>query len=171
MKKAIEEFTGTIGVGFMSFLGLLLIIDSKWSFWQHVEFLTGTDSWGVFAAIPLLVINYIVGLITIEFAELIGSSLNWKAYINFRDHLQRVVEIDSDLLSARYSEVLQNRRILLGSSIGFLVLGIGVCAEGRTIKEGVEVMGYIGLAGGIILATLCPFIASRIQSRFNRRMF
>jgi hypothetical protein len=87
MKKIIEEFTGTIGVGCLITLGLFFLTDSQFRYWAYIEGLMKTNSWGVLVSVPLLIVNYILGLIIIEIGELIFPRLYAKnVQKQFKEH-------------------------------------------------------------------------------------
>lgn len=54
--------------------------------------------------------------------------------------------------------------LLYGCSVAFLLLGIGSWVEVNMMGR-FSFVGYVGLAGGIAIATLCPIIASRLQTQ------
>jgi hypothetical protein len=168
MKKIIEEFTGTIGVGCLLSLGLFFLTDSKFRYWIYIEELTKTNSWGILVSVPLLIINYILGLITIEIGELIFPHVYAKnIQKQFREHFGTVIEFDNRFLADKYNEINQNKRILNGSSIACILIGIGVFFEGLPLSSGYRIIGVIGLIGCLIIAGICPFISKTIQSNFN----
>ncbi|MBK8506049.1 MAG: hypothetical protein IPL46_29950 [Saprospiraceae bacterium] len=148
MKKVIEEFTGTIGVGCLVSLGLFFLTDSVFRYWIFIEELMVTNSWGVLVSIPILIINYILGLITIEFGELLFPKLYAKEIQQkFEDNFIRIVSKNREPLTSKYNEVHQNRRILNGSSIGLVLIGMGVVLEGLPLIYDYKIIGFIGFMG------------------------
>jgi len=169
MKKVIEEFTGTIGVGCLVMLSLFFLTDSIFRYWHHMEDLTHTNSWSILISVPILIVNYIFGVIVIEIGELlIPKRYESKVHDEFDNKILLVIEKDSDFLTSRYSDIWQSKRILNGSSIAFVFLGIGVFFEGVAVNGGFMIIGVIGLAGSFVLAAICPYISARTQKKFNQ---
>lgn len=111
MKKVIEELTGTIGVGCLVSLGLFFLTDSMFRYWIIIEALMKTNSWDLLILAPILIINYIFGLITIEFGELIFPHFYAKnIQQNFDDHFIRIVSINNAPLTNKYNEAYQNKK-------------------------------------------------------------
>lgn len=169
MKKAIEEFTGTIGVGCLVSLGLFFLTDSQFRYWNAIEQLMGTNSWGVLVSIPILIVNYILGLITIELGEIfLPKLMKKKVQKEFQENFKKVARVNNELISSRYNEVYQNKRILNGSSIGFILISIGVFLEGIDFWGELRIIGIIGMAGSLIVTGICPLIGLKIQAKFNQ---
>ncbi len=169
MKKAIEEFTGTVGVGFLVSLGLFFLTDSQFKYWYTIEQLMGTKSWGILISVPILIVNYIFGLITIELGEIFFPKLiRKKDQVEFQENFIKVARVNNELITSRYNEVYQNKRILNGSSIGFILISIGVFLEGIDYWGELRIIGIIGMAGSLIVTGICPIIGLRIQIKFNK---
>ena len=71
------------------------------------------------------------------------------------------------MVSSRYNEIYQNKRILNGTSIGFILIGIGIFFEGSALSGEFKIIGLIGLIGSFIIAWICPIISKKIQDKFN----
>jgi hypothetical protein len=171
MKKTLDELTGTIGVGCLVSLGLYFLTDSQFNYWYTVEQLMKTNTWGVLISIPILIVNYILGLITIEIGEIFIPILFRKKDLQeFYQNFKKVARIGNELIAARYNEVYQNKRILNGSAIGFVLISIGVFLEGINLGIDYQIIGFIGMMGSLILTGLCSFISYRIQSKFNKTL-
>ncbi|ANQ49881.1 hypothetical protein MY04_2512 [Flammeovirga sp. MY04] len=169
MKKVLEEFTGTIGVGFLISLGLFFLTDSQFKYWSSIESLMETKTWGVLTSVPILIINYIFGLITIELCELFLPILfNRKEALKFNDNFIIVSKLNNELLTSQYNEVKQNKRILNGSFLGLILISIGVFLEGDLFLGDLKVIGIIGMIGSLILTIICPLISITIQKKFNK---
>ena len=142
MKKVIEEFTGTIGVGCLVSLGLFFLTDGLFRYWIFIEELMATNSWGVLVSIPILIVNYIFGLITIELGELLFPKFYAKKIQqDFEDNFTKIVSKNIEPLTSKYNEVHQNKRILNGSSIGLALIGVGVVLEGLPLMYGHRIFG------------------------------
>ena len=157
------------GVGFLVSLGLFFLTDSQVGYWGHIEYLAGTNSWGILASVPILIVNYIMGLIVIEIAEVAYLNLIYRRLqVEFQNSFKNIAQLNNEFVSARYTEVYQNKRILNGSSIGFMVISMGVFLEAVKLGGSMQLVGMIGMLGSLSLAIICPVISLRIQSEFNQ---
>lgn len=171
MNKVIEEFTGTIGVGFLVSLGLFFFTDSQYYYWPAIEELMGTNSWSVMVSIPILIVNYILGLIIIEISEIIFPLIFAKDIQDvFSSNFEKVAKFESDFVASRYNEVYQNKRILNGSSIGFFIIAFGIFLESLNVNGMLKLIGIIGAIGSVIIGVICPLISVKIQSKINLRI-
>lgn len=59
-------FAGAAGVGALCFLGIFLLLDGlSPGVFPTVEFYARTATWGIVAAVPVLAITYVVGLLAL----------------------------------------------------------------------------------------------------------
>ncbi len=137
MKKVIEEFTGTIGVGCLVMLGIFFLTDSFFRYWYLIEGLMHTNSWSILVSVPILIVNYIFGVIVIEIRELlIPKYYRSTVHNEFDENMMFVVQKNNDFLSSRYSDIWQSKRVLNGSAIAFVLVGMGVFLEGLPLNFG-----------------------------------
>ncbi len=169
MNKVLDEFTGIIGVGCLVSLGLFFLTNSQYDYWHTIEHLMETNSWGILVSIPILIVNYILGLITIELGEIIMPMvIKNKNIKDFQDNFGKIAKINNEFITARYNEVYQNKRILNGSSIGFILVSVGVFLEGIDLWRDYRIIGIIGMVGSLIITCICSLISIRIQYKFNK---
>ena len=167
MKKALEDFTGTLGIGYLFSLGLFLLMDSSYKIHSSVQHVSTLKTWEILAAIPLLMVIYIIGIVVIELSEIILPGFFFKkTQKSFSAIIAKVVKHESELLQTRYLIVLQHRRILNAGFLAFLVAGIGSYLDGVIYSEKTKLFGLAGLIVAIILAIGCPLISVRVQKNF-----
>jgi hypothetical protein len=159
-KPALEEVSGYLGVGSLELLGAFFIVDGATNFQPVAESVFKTTTWTLIATVPLLVIFYVLGLV---------SSLGAEAAINrivrpaLTAELFAVVSTSgNELLVQRYADVERHTRLLHGCALAFLFLALGCWSEVRMLGE-FGFVGYLCLAGGLLLSILCPLLASRLQ--------
>ena len=74
--------------------------------------LMSTKTWGVLITVPILIFNYIIGLIIIELSEIIYPKLvKINLQSEFRDNFKKVALQKNEFVTTRYREVCQNKRI------------------------------------------------------------
>ena len=120
-------------------------------------------------SVPILILNYILGLITIEIGEIIFPKISGrKIQFDFENNFRKVAKFGNELIANRYNEIYQNKRILNGATIGFIVTAIGIFLEGIIFTGVFRTIGFIGLIGSFSVACLCQIISVKIQSKFNK---
>lgn len=171
MKKVLEEFTGILGIGYLFALGLFFIVDSMYKIHDNVNYVAGLKTWNILASIPLLMVAYILGLIVIQASELVIPNILFpNIQKGFNRLLPKMIEKNSELLNNRYMEVFQNKRILNGGFVSFLIVGIGAYMDGNVYSGNAEIFGFVGLCGALATAIICPLISVRIQSQFMKEI-
>src|SRR5262245_57925422 len=117
-----------------------------------MEELTKTNSWGILISLPILILNYILGLITIEIGDIVFPKVYAKkTQQQFNDNFMKIIDLNNEMLSSRYNEIYQNKRILNGSSIGFILIGVGIFFEGLPLVWMFKMLGFIGFIGSFII--------------------
>ena len=86
----------------------------------------------------------------------------------FQDNFANIAKINNEFITSRYNEVYQNERILNGSSIGFILISVGVFLEGIDLWRDYRIIGIIGMIGSLIVTCFCSLISIKIQSKFNK---
>ena len=74
-KLNIESFTGLLAVGSIGVLGVFLIVDGRTNIYVIFEEYGKSTSWGIFAAVPLLVLSYLLGLFLSQLSEMLFSNI------------------------------------------------------------------------------------------------
>src|SRR6185436_16121358 len=92
--EALGSFAGATGVGALCLLAMFLFIDGRArNLFPTVEVYAKTATWGIVAAVPVLAISYIAGLLVISGAECaVSRSFGPRAETEFAD-LARVSKI------------------------------------------------------------------------------
>jgi hypothetical protein len=112
--QSIQGFAGASGVGVLCLAGLLLGASSFATNLPVVATdLLASSNWSAVAALPLIVVAYVIGLLAIALV----------------DGVTRLTSSDISALSngavaARYGQLEQEAEILSGSVVGFLLLGV-----------------------------------------------
>ena len=159
-KPALEEVSGYLGVGSLQLLGAFFIIDGATNFVPFIEPIFKTTTWTLLATVPLLVISYILGLISSLGAEAIVTRVVQPPLT--AELFAAVSASGNDMLVQRYIDVERHTRLLHGCIVSFVVLALGCWSEvGMLNKFGF--IGYLCLAGGLVIALLCPVLAWRLQ--------
>lgn len=143
---------GPTGVGALCILSAFLFLDGRApSLFPTVEFYAKTATWGIVAAVPVLVISYIIGLFVITGAELIIQPAFGPSFSIEAGDLARVggVSTEKSALVQAYVQLRQDRGILGGSSLALLLLGIGALSE---------IPNLLHLRGPIIVMAILTFL-------------
>lgn len=161
-KPTIEEVSGFLGIGSLEILGIFFILDGTSNFLQFIELYAKTSAWAILVTIPLLVVSYVFGVI---------SSLGVQALLErfFPSKLTpmlfcMVSESRNDALMQKYLDAERHSLFLHGCTAAFLLLAVGSWAEVDMMKP-FGFVGYIGMLGGVAVASLCPVLAYRLQNQ------
>lgn len=159
-KPTLEEVTGYLGIGSLEILGMFFIIDGRANFVPFAEPIVSTTVWALLATVPLLVVSYVLGLI---------SSLAAEAILTHVMPRSRMAELFADIstsgiepLIQRFADVERHSRFLYGCTFAFIVLAIGCWSEVAMLDR-FGFVGYLCLAGGIVISFICPLLALRLQ--------
>jgi hypothetical protein len=158
---SLGTFAGAAGVGALCILGVFLLLDGRApTLFPTVEEYAKTATWGVVAAVPVLAIAYVIGLVLITascFAVrgVFGPSLLEEAADTAR--VSNVSAKDS-VLAQEYTRLKQERDVLGGASLALLVLAIGALSETKNLDHLKLVIG-VAAAGAIIAAVALLFSA------------
>jgi hypothetical protein len=159
-KPAVEEVSGFLGVGSLQILGVFFILDGTSGFLAFVETYAKTSAWAILVTVPLLVVAYVFGII---------SSMGTQALLErfFPSELtpalfRSVSESNNEALMQKWLDAEHHGLLLHGCVAAFLLLAVGSWAEVPMMAP-FGFVGYVGLFGGVAIATLCPVLAHRIQ--------
>lgn len=159
-KPALEEVSGYLGVGSLQLLGAFFIVDGSTNFVPFAETTFKTNTWALLATVPLLVVSYVLGLVSSLGAEAAITRIVRPA---LTPELFAVVSgSGNELLIQRYVDVERHTRLLHGCTLAFILLGMGCWSEVGMLGE-FGFVGYLCLAGGLLLSALCPLLALRLQ--------
>lgn len=158
----IEEVSGYLGVGSLVVLGALFVVDGAANLVPFLETVFRTTTWTLLAAVPMLVISYVLGLVSSLGAELMLRPL--LPTVLTPDHFRAVSQSGNEMLIHKYGEVERHTRLLFGCSVAFVILGLGCWSETRLLGDFAWI-GYLCLAVALALAVLCPLLAQHLQRR------
>jgi len=168
--EALGTFAGPTGVGALFFLGVFLILDGRApQLFPAFETYAGTSSWAIIAAIPLLAISYLAGLVLMTGASAavrgtFGPATQEEANDTYSVSSKPAKE---SVIAQRYSQLQQDKDILAGAAFSLVVLALGALSEARTLKWQNGIDGWL-VAVGVCLALLgavALFLAAGTRAR------
>ena len=77
LKSSLENLTGMLSVGSLWLLGAFLFLDGRTDIFHVLETYGKSTSWALVAAVPTLVIAYVLGVFAVTAATLILSQIRW----------------------------------------------------------------------------------------------
>src|SRR6185436_12363728 len=163
---SLGAFAGATGVGALCILGVFLFLDGRApTLFPTIEEYAKTATWGVVAAIPVLAIAYVIGLVLITascFAVrgVFGPSLPNEAADTARVSL---VAIKESVLTQEYLQLKQERDVLGGAALSLIVLAIGAISDSRNLPHLKSIV--IGAAVATLVAAIALFFASGLKNR------
>ena len=132
------SFAGATGVGALCVLAMFLFFDGRASnLLPNVEAYAKTATWAIVAAVPVLAMSYIVGLLLISGAEsAVARTFGPTADVELAD-LARVAKLPAkdSVAVQRFAQLRQDRAILAGSAVALLLLAFGALSEIRNLPE------------------------------------
>ena len=156
-------FAGATGVGALCVLGVFLVLDGRApELFPTLETYAKTATWGIVAAVPVLAVAYVVGLLAIAgtgaavealYGDVVGRGA--------RDVLSMFAIPKDSLVATAYLELRQRQELLGGSAIGVLLLALGAFSERRNLPE---VRGAVTVAGSLALVAALLCLAGSVAS-------
>ena len=143
-------------------LGIFLILDGRApNLFPTVEFYAKTSTWGIVAAIPVLAVAYVLGLL------LIGcSSLLFKAipFVNSAGEITDLIKIgrtDNSAITKRYFQLLHDQEILSGSALALILLTAGALSEIRNLRRMKSLIIIMALAAFLVAIAVFFFAMAK----------
>jgi hypothetical protein len=155
-----EAFALASALGSLTLLGGFLIVDGFVNMFRLVEDYTKTSTWTLIAAVPFVVLTYLLGL----FVELFSSAIfprlmtflatrSWE--LTEQDDFLVVANLGNESMMQRYSALVRDRKLLDGAAVPLLLLACGAFSEkerlmrevGRSIGPVITLIGVVALAG------------------------
>ena len=164
-KKSVEGVTGTLGIGALHILGLFFILDGKMNFLSFIEQYSKTASWEIFVTIPMIVISYILGILSIITSEIIFYPIYIRS-IDIDKIFIKIINSKNNYLIQKYQEIDDYKKILGGSALSFITLSFGSLSEIRMMGE-FNLVGYLGFIFAIIASILCVFLSTKIIKKID----
>ena len=163
-KQTIGDITGYLGLGSLAILGLFLILDGRMDILGLIEQYASTSTWSAVVAIPILVVAYLLGVIVVTISDIVFDSKFEQVYPQ-TSLFTSVATSENETVIEKYVELERVRRLMVGSILPFLLLGLGSLSEVKNIPVGREPVGYLGLLLGLSAAVFCPFVARRVYKK------
>lgn len=163
-KPALESLTGQLAIGSLCLLGIFLIVDGRTNAFLIVEEYSNSSTWGIVAAIPVVVVTYILGVFAGQLAELAFSRLPGFRRQSDEQEFVNVCESAIEPIIERYMELKRLQKLLEGAALGFFLICLGALSEIR-LMAGWESIAYISAGLALFAALLCPYFAFRIAKR------
>lgn len=129
---SLATVAGPTGVGAMCMLGVFLFLDGRApSLFPTVETYAKTATWGVVAAVPVLVMAYLLGLFLSSGAVLAVQFLFGPGAEAETLDIARIASLSAEKSVAvqYFMQLRQDRAALAGSSIALVVLFAGALSE------------------------------------------
>ena len=164
-KSSIDELSGFLGVGSLQLLAIFFILDGTTGFLKFLEDYAHTNTWSILVSLPLLVVAYVFGLISCLGMEAIFEGI-WQSSLR-AEIFYKVTESKNETLLQKYLDAERHIQLLNGCVAAFVLLGIGSLAEVRQMPS-YEVVGYLGLGGGLLTAILCRVLCWRLERKIHR---
>jgi hypothetical protein len=166
-KTSIEELSGTLAIGSLSFLGIFLIIDRFTDLWSLFDHYTASPTWAITFAVPTIVLTFALGLLIVSISELLFSIILKRRPSDETDDFLTVAALNNDAITERYGNLLRLKVFYQGCSLSLLVLALGVLCATRWIP-GYEIFAVIMAFGCSGFAATCPYLAKRINEQIIR---
>jgi len=163
-KLTSTDFTSALAVGALVCLGVFFVVDHFMNLWVFFEEYSNNTTWKIVIALPVLIINYVAGVICINVAAIVFDRLK---IINEKEELSRFISIagtENEAYIQKYIDLERLLQFFKGCTLGFLILGIGTFFTSKWL-HGYESFAYLFGVAMIVIAAACPFIAMKYQSR------
>jgi len=160
---SITIVAGPAGVGALFMLGVFLFLDGRApNLFPTVEVYAKTATWGIVAAVPVLVMAYVLGLFLIAGAVLVVQHTFGPSFESKAIDIARFASLSAEKSAAvqTYVQLRQDRSVLAGSAVAFVALFVGAVSEIRNLphlKESIVVLGV----GTLLLAAMMFYFAGR----------
>lgn len=130
--ESISTIAGPAGIGALCLLGVFLFLDGRApSLFPTVETYAKTATWGVVAAVPVLVMAYVAGLCVSAAGVYLVQHFSGHSFAQEATDIAKVASISADKSAAIqiYSQLLQDRAVFAGCTIAFVILSVGAVSE------------------------------------------
>jgi len=163
---SIGTFAGATGVGALCLLGIFLLLDGRApTLFPTFEQYASTATWGIVAAIPVLAIAYVVGLVLITASCVAVRGSFGPTLLDEAADTARVsyVSAKESVLAQEYLRIKQERDVLGGAALALVVLAAGALSETANLSHLRSVI--ILAAVGTLIAALALFYSAGMKSR------
>jgi hypothetical protein len=167
---SITAVAGPAGVGALCILGMFLFFDGRApELFPTVETYAKTATWGIVAAVPVLVMAYVLGLFLISGAVLAIQLTFGLGFEQEATDIARLAAVSAEKSAAvqTYVQLRQDRAVLAGSAVAFVVLFAGAMSEIRNLSHLKGTIILLGV-GVLLLAIVMFYLACRKSSEAHR---
>src|SRR5688572_26621654 len=151
--QGIQGFAGASGVGILCLVGLFFIVSVFATNLPYLAtLLIGSSNWAAIAAVPILVVAYVVGLLAIALVD----NANQLTVSTFAGLIEGPIAM-------RYGQLEQEAEILSGSVVGFLLLSIAALANTMAFPGWTRTLVFSAILSGAIAGS--AWVMSRSKHR------
>ncbi|HEY0066136.1 MAG TPA: hypothetical protein VGB46_02195 [Flavisolibacter sp.] len=154
---SINGFAGATGIGAICVLGFFFIADASDSNVFHtLNSYASTATWGILAAVPTITISFLIGQFVILLGTFLAGCFTSESF-NQVDSILIISRTQNEFLSQEYLRIKQEKEMLCGSALSFLVLGLGAFFEIKNLKSHrtiIVICGIIGLIAAVAFLVL-----------------
>lgn len=165
--KVPESSIDYLAIGSVHLLGLFIILDALTGWLLWFESFASTTAWAIVAAIPVLMLAFVFGLFSVSLTEFLFLSV-LKTKDKGIAQLVQIASLKSELIAQEYLETIRIRRILLGSSLGFVTLVVGFCLQLNRQADNLKRGFYLIIAGLIFVAVACVVLAYYFNKQISQ---
>ena len=161
LSEPLSTLAGPAGVGALCLLGVFLFLDGiEPTLFPTVERYATTATWGVIAAVPVLVIAYVLGLFVNAIAVLVvRRAFGVDSAAEIADIVQiGSVSVEKSSAVQHFLQVRQDRAVLAGCSVAFIALSAGALSELSNLPN-VGISITILASGAFLLGALLFWLA------------
>jgi len=136
--ESLSTVAGPAGVGSLCILGMFLALDGHApAIFPTVEEYAKSATWGVIAAVPVLVIAYVLGLFVSSVAVLAVQSVYGVGTAAETADIVAIasVPIEKSPAIQYFLQLRQDRAVLAGSCVAFIILSIGAVSETSNLPQ------------------------------------
>lgn len=160
---SLTAVAGPSGVGALFLLGVFLFADGfAPEIFPTVETYAKTTTWGIVAAVPVLAMTYVLGLLFMTGSVFLLQFFFGPGHDQEMVDIARLASIAADKSPSVqvYVQLMHERSVLAGSSLACLVLCLGALSERRNLPNLSGSIIVIAL-GALLLAVLLFYFAGR----------
>lgn len=133
--SSINGFAGVTGIGAICILGFFFILDAEGSsVLPTLNEYASTPTWGILAAVPAIAISYLIGQFAVVLVVMCFDAFA-VSHVNEANAILQIGMAKNDFLGQEFSRIKQERDLLSGSSVAFVLLGVGAYFERRNLPQ------------------------------------
>jgi hypothetical protein len=164
--ESLGTFAGATGVGALCLLGVFLFLDGREpNLFPTFDLYARSATWGIVAAIPVLAIAYVIGLVLITTSCFAVRGVFGPVLLVEAADAAGVsgASAKESVLAQEYLQLRQERDVLGGAALSLIILGVGALSEITNLRSLKSVI--IIAAIGAIIAAAALFCAAGVRGR------